>query len=91
MALSADFNQFKRQAKELLKAYRAGDASAVAEVERHEQAPGPAAFALHDAQRVLARSYGLAKRTPQPAANRYLRRIFSMALPLASSSMSLSK
>jgi ankyrin repeat protein len=55
-----DFNQFKRQAKELLKAYRAGDASAVAEVERYEQAPDPAAFALHDAQRVLARSYGFA-------------------------------
>ncbi len=53
-----DFNQFKRQAKELLKAYRAGDSSAVAEVDRHEQAPEPAAFALHDAQRVLARSYG---------------------------------
>ena len=53
-----DFNQFKRQAKELLKAYRAGDANAVAEVERHEQTPDPAAFALHDAQRVLARSYG---------------------------------
>jgi len=33
-----DFNQFKRQAKELLKAYRAGDASAVAEVERHDDA-----------------------------------------------------
>lgn len=55
-----DFNQFKRQAKELLKAYRAGDASAAAEVERHEQAADPAAFALHDAQRVLARSYGFA-------------------------------
>lgn len=53
-----DLNQFKRQAKELLKACRAGDASAVAEAQRHEQAPDPAAFALHDAQRVLARSYG---------------------------------
>ncbi len=53
-----DFNQFKRQAKELLKAYRSGDADAVAEVQRHEQAPDPAAFALHDAQRVLARIYG---------------------------------
>jgi ankyrin repeat protein len=53
-----DFNQFKRQAKELLKAYRAGDAKAVVEVKRHEQAPDPGAFALHDAQRVLARSYG---------------------------------
>src|SRR5262245_51621073 len=55
-----DFSQFKRQAKELLKAYRAGDTNAVAEVERHEQAPDPTAFALHDAQRVLARSYGFA-------------------------------
>ena len=55
-----DFNQFKRQAKELLKAYRAGDADAVAEVQRHERAPDPAAFALNDAQRVLARSYGFA-------------------------------
>lgn len=53
-----DFNQFKRQAKELLRSYRAGDAGAVAEVQRHEQAPDPAGFALHDAQRVLARSYG---------------------------------
>ena len=53
-----NFDQFKRQAKELLKSYRAGDANAVAEVERHEQTPDPAAFALHDAQRVLARSYG---------------------------------
>lgn len=53
-----DFNQFKRQAKELLKAYRAGDANAVAEVQRHERTPDPATFALHDAQRVLARSYG---------------------------------
>ena len=53
-----DFDQFKRQAKELLKSYRAGDAKAVAEVQRHEQAPDPSAFALHDAQRVLARSYG---------------------------------
>jgi len=55
-----DFNQFKRQAKELLKSYRTGDANAVAEVQRHEQAPDPAAFALHDAQRVLARCYGFA-------------------------------
>jgi ankyrin repeat protein len=53
-----NFTQFKHQAKELLKAYRVGDANAVAEVQRHEQAPDPAAFALHDAQRVLARSYG---------------------------------
>ena len=55
-----NLDQFKHQAKELLKAYRAGEAHAVAEVQQHEQAPDPAAFALHDAQRVLARSYGFA-------------------------------
>lgn len=58
-----NFDQFRRQAKDLLKAYRAGDPNAVAEVARHEQVPAsntsrPTAFALHDAQRVLARSYG---------------------------------
>lgn len=53
-----NFDQFKHQAKDLLKAYRAGDAHAVAEVERHEQAADPTTFALRDAQRVLARSYG---------------------------------
>jgi ankyrin repeat protein len=53
-----NFNQFRHQAKDLLKAYLDGDADAVAQVERHERAPDPASFALHDAQRVLARSYG---------------------------------
>jgi ankyrin repeat protein len=53
-----NFDQFRHQAKDLLKSYRAGDAEAVAQVERHERAPDPAAFALHDAQRVFARSYG---------------------------------
>src|SRR5262245_32891029 len=53
-----NFDQFRHQAKDLLKACRAGDANAVAEVQRHEHAPDPAGFALHDAQRVLARSYG---------------------------------
>jgi ankyrin repeat protein len=53
-----NFDQFRHQAKDLLKAYRAGDAAAVAEVQRHEQAPDPSTFALRDAQRVLARTYG---------------------------------
>src|SRR5579872_4121171 len=50
--------QLRKQAKELLDRYRGGDAAAIAEVEHHERRPNPAAFALHDAQRVLARSYG---------------------------------
>ncbi|MGC1490531.1 MAG: ankyrin repeat domain-containing protein [Candidatus Acidiferrum sp.] len=50
--------QLRKQAKDLLKQYRAGDAAAVAEVARFERRPDPATFALHDAQRVLARAYG---------------------------------
>jgi len=50
--------QLKKQAKELLEQYRAGDPAAIAEVKRFERRPDPATLALHDAQRVLARSYG---------------------------------
>ena len=52
-----DLNQLKRQAKDLLKLYRAGDAEALAEVQRlyHD---ADAAFALHDAQLVVARRHG---------------------------------
>ena len=52
-----DLDQLKRQAKELLADFLAGDANAAAEVNRfyHDIAPS---FALHDAQLVLARSYG---------------------------------
>jgi ankyrin repeat protein len=50
--------QLRKQAKELRKAYCAGKEAAVAEVERFEQSPDPATFALADAQRVLARAYG---------------------------------
>jgi hypothetical protein len=52
--------QLRKQAKELRKAYRAGQEAAVAEVERFERNPDPAHFALADAQRVLARAYGFA-------------------------------
>jgi hypothetical protein len=50
--------QLRKQAKEVLKLYRAGNEAAVAEVERFERSPDPANFALADAQRVLARAYG---------------------------------
>jgi ankyrin repeat protein len=53
-----NFEQLRKQAKGLLKAYRAGDDAAVAEVDRFESQPNPAKFALADAQRVLARAYG---------------------------------
>jgi ankyrin repeat protein len=50
--------QLRKQAKDLLEEYRAGEPAAVAEVHRFERHPDAAAFALHDAQRVLARAYG---------------------------------
>jgi len=53
-----DLNQLKRQAKELLAAYRAGDADAAAEITHHYHGADAATFALHDAQLVLARAYG---------------------------------
>ena len=53
-----DLDQLKRQAKELLEAFRAGETDAVGEVNAHYRDANPATFALHDAQLVLARSYG---------------------------------
>jgi ankyrin repeat protein len=50
--------QLRKQAKDLLKSYVAGQHAAVTEVNRFEQNPDPARFALADAQRVLARAYG---------------------------------
>jgi len=50
--------QLRKQAKELLAQYRAGDPATAIEVQRFERRPNPAAFALNDAQRVLARAYG---------------------------------
>lgn len=55
-----NLEQLKNQAKELLEHYRAGLSTAVTEVERFERNPNPSTFALHDAQRVLARAYGYA-------------------------------
>lgn len=50
--------QLRKQAKDFLEQYRAGDPAAIAEVQQFERRPDPAAFALNDAQRVLARAYG---------------------------------
>jgi ankyrin repeat protein len=51
-------DQLRRQAKELLEAFRSGDGDAVTEVHAHYHDADPGAFALHDAQLVLARAYG---------------------------------
>jgi len=53
-----DLDQLKRQAKELLEAFLAGDTNACLQVAAHFRDPNPATFALHDAQLVLARAYG---------------------------------
>jgi ankyrin repeat protein len=53
-----DLEQLKRQSKELLAGFRAGDAAAISEVNAHYDDPQLATFALHDAQLVIARSYG---------------------------------
>jgi len=53
-----DLEQLKRQAKELLRGFAAGEAEAAAEVNAHYRAPDASTFALHDAQLVIARSYG---------------------------------
>jgi ankyrin repeat protein len=53
-----DLDQLKRQAKELLEAFRDGDTAASSEVGAYFEGADRAIFALHDAQLVLARSYG---------------------------------
>jgi ankyrin repeat protein len=51
-------DQLKRQAKELLEAFKSGSSSATAEVRTHYHDADRETFALHDAQLVLARAYG---------------------------------
>lgn len=51
-------DQLRRQAKELLEAYSRGDADAAVEIHSHYHGADPTAFALHDAQLVIARAYG---------------------------------
>jgi ankyrin repeat protein len=53
-----NLEQLRKQAKDLLAQYRSGDPAAIAEVQQFERRPDPSAFALNDAQRVLARAYG---------------------------------
>ena len=53
-----DLEQLQRQAKELLRAIRAGDSNAIAELREHHPGPiDPLGAKLADAQLVLARSY----------------------------------
>ena len=58
LPLKPNLEQLKKQAKELLEQFHAGELTAVAEVRQFERSPDPSHFALNDAQRVLARAYG---------------------------------
>jgi ankyrin repeat protein len=53
-----DLEQLKRQAKELLNGFANGNATAAAEINAHYDMADAVTFALHDAQLVVARSYG---------------------------------
>ncbi len=50
--------QLRKQAKQLLKSYKAGQTAAIQEVQRFEQTPNRETLSLADAQRILARAYG---------------------------------
>jgi ankyrin repeat protein len=58
MRENPDIDQLRRQARELLEAYRAQSPDAVLEVDACHRTATPDTFALHDAQFVLARAYG---------------------------------
>jgi len=58
MRETPDIDQLKRQARELLEAYRAQSPDAIIEVGAYHRTATPETFALHDAQFVLARAYG---------------------------------
>jgi ankyrin repeat protein len=58
MPPQANLEQLRKQAKDLLNRFRASDSAAISEVHTFERNPDPSTFALHDAQRVLARAYG---------------------------------
>src|SRR5262245_49372491 len=53
-----DLDQLRRQAKELLQSFQDGDSAAIAEVNAFYHDVNREAFALHDAQLVIARAYG---------------------------------
>ena len=53
-----NLDQLRRQAKELVGAFKDGDSGAVAAVNAHYRDADPRTFALHDAQLVIARANG---------------------------------
>jgi hypothetical protein len=66
-----DLEQLNRQTKELLRGFAAREEEAAAEVNAHYHIADTSRFALHDAQLVIARSYGFESR-PKPKAKAYV-------------------
>src|SRR3984893_12958310 len=58
MRETPDIDQLRREARELLEEYRAQSPDAIIEVGAYHRTATLKTFALHDAQFVLARSYG---------------------------------
>ncbi len=69
MREDADLQQLMLQANELLRGFTGGEPAAIAEVNAHYNAADASKFALHDAQLVVARSYGFES---WPKLNAYL-------------------
>ena len=53
-----NLEQLKHQAKDLLRAFKAGESAAVSQVDANYRGANPETFALHDAQLVIARING---------------------------------
>src|SRR5262245_60650179 len=68
MRENPDIDQLRRQARELLEAYRAQSPDAVLEVDACHRTATPDTFALHVAGLVRVRRYGLEAGTKRPAA-----------------------
>jgi hypothetical protein len=54
-----NLEQYKKQAKELVKAFRSGDSAALQRVREHHPHPARDSFELADAQLVIAREHGV--------------------------------
>lgn len=63
LPLNPNLDQLRKQAKDLHRSYRSYSPAAIAEVEQFDRSAEPSKFALADAQRVLARTYGFASWT----------------------------
>ncbi len=84
-----DLDQLRKQARELQRAVRSGEAAALARVSRwHPGTPAPSAFPLTAAQLVLAREHGFASWARM---RRYVQVVTARAWPLDSRHRSMKR